>query len=118
MGIGIDNIASVRAGTLRHQIVIQQPASVQNTRGEMVPGWTTFATIRCRVIPMTGNELESAQQILAKVSHRIDARWHAGITPDMRVSYGTRYLDIGAIVNINELSREMQLYCIERVGEQ
>lgn len=118
MSTGPAGITSVRAGSLRNLVTVQQRNDTQDTAGEMIPNWGTFKTVRCAVIPLQGRELETAQQIMAEVSHRIDARWTAGITPDMRILWNGRYFDIGAVMNVNELSREMQIFCTERVGSQ
>lgn len=107
----------MRAGTARTQIVIQQRADTQNSSGELIPSWTTFATLSAAIVPLQGRELEAAQQVLATVSHRMDMRYLPGVLPSMRISYSGRYFDIGAVLNVKELNRELQLYCTERVGQ-
>ena len=107
----------MRAGTLRHQVVIQQRADTQNPSGEPIPSWTTFATANASIVPLQGRELEAAQQVMAAVSHRIDLRYMPGVLATMRVQYGSRYFDIKAVINVNELNRNLQLLCTERVGQ-
>jgi SPP1 family predicted phage head-tail adaptor len=107
----------MRAGTMRRQIVIQQSNATQNTSGDPIPAWETFATVRAAIVPLQGRELLAAQQIVASVSHRLDMRYVVGVTPAMRVTYDGRYFDIQAAIDPTELKREMQLFCLERVGQ-
>lgn len=107
----------MRAGLLRKQVVIQQPSATQNTRGEEIPSWATFLTVRAAIEPLNGRELLAAQSIESQVTTKITIRYQSGITPDMRIKYGSRYFDIQAIQNIEERNRMIEMQCIERVGE-
>ncbi len=112
----LDRYSSI--GDMRRWITIEQQAPTQNARGEEVPTWTTFATAWAAIIPLSGRELLAAQQIQASVTHRIVLRYLSGLDPSMRIVYNGRYFDIQQVININEQSRQMELQCIERVGEQ
>lgn len=108
----------VGAGDMRRWLTIQQPAASQNARGEEVPAWTTFATVWGAIVPASGREMLTAQQIQAVVTHKITIRYLAGLDPSMRVLYNGRYFDIQAVIDINEQQRQMELLCFERVDEQ
>jgi SPP1 family predicted phage head-tail adaptor len=103
-------------GALRKRITIQQQSATQNTRGEPIPSWTTFATCWASIEPKNGRELLAAQQVQSQVITEITIRYQSGITPDMRILYGTRYFDIQAIQNVEERNRMIVMQCIERVG--
>lgn len=111
----------MRAGTARHQIVIQQRSDTQSASGAMIPAWTTFATLNAAIDPLQGRELQAAQQVVATVSHRISCLYLPGVKPSMRVQYvvgaSTRYFDINAVINVTELGRDLQMLCTERVGQ-
>lgn len=107
-------------GFLRRKIIFQQQASAQNTRGEMVPTWTTYYTCRAGIEPLTGRELLAAMQVQADISHRVTIRWPGAtvtLDPSMRILFGTRYFDINSILNTEERNRTLELLCTERVGQ-
>ena len=83
-------------GDLRTSVVIQQKTvSGQNSSGEDVFTWTTVATMWCQVLPLSGRELESAQQIHAEARFRIRTHYPSvTITRAMRAVIGARVLDI------------------------
>lgn len=104
-------------GGLRKRITIQQPSATQNTRGEEIPSWTTYATVWAQIEPLNGRELLAAQQVQSQVNTKITIRYQSGVTPDMRIQYGSRYFDIQSIMNIEERNRMIEMQCIERAGE-
>lgn len=106
-----------RFGDMRRRIVILQRSDAQSLSGAMIPSWTAFATVWAEIKPATGRELMMAQQVGATVSHAIRMRWLTGVLPSMRVQYGERYFDINAVLNIEEMNRQLQLLCTERVGQ-
>jgi len=103
----------MRAGKLRHQIVIEQSTEARNSVGEVTASWATFATVRASVEPMQGRESFVASQDLAERTVRFRIRYLAGITPKMRVSYDSRTFDIQSVVNREERNRETHILCRE-----
>lgn len=105
-----------RAGRLRHEVEIQQPGSATESRfgaPSSTSGWSTFKTVWARIVPLTGSERFEARQTFEKVDHRIETRWLDGVTPEMRVKYGSRVFEIEAPLNLEELDRELHLMCHE-----
>lgn len=106
----------MRAGRLRHEIVIQQRSGGTESRfgaPSSTGSWTTFKTVWARIVPLTGAERFQAQQTFESVDHRIETRWLDGVTPEMRVQYGNRTFEIEAPLNMEELDRELHLMCHE-----
>jgi SPP1 family predicted phage head-tail adaptor len=83
-------------GDLRTSVVIQQKiVTSRNSSGEDVFTWTTVATLWCDVRPMSGRELEAAQQIHAEARWKIKTHYPSvTIKRAMRAVIGTRILDI------------------------
>jgi len=105
----------MRAGPLRHRIVIEEATETQDTFGEPDVAWSTLATVWASIVPLTGREAVSIQQINAAIDHKITIRYLAGVVPKMRVTFGERAFDIVSVANIDERNREMQLLVSEDV---
>ena len=107
----------MRAGRLRHQVVIQTPTETNDSQGQAIKSWGTFATVHAAVEPMSGREYFGASQINADTSTKITIRWLSGITAKMRVSYDSKLYNIEAIRNIGERDRQIELMCSEGVND-
>lgn len=101
-------------GRLRHQIVIESKTLAGDGMGGGTATWTTFATVRAAIEPISGSEYIAAQQMQTKVTHRIRLRYLANVTAAMRVKFGTRIFQIESILTFNEVKRDMQLMCSEQ----
>lgn len=104
------------SGKLRHSIVIQALIEDQDEYGEATQAWETFASVRASVEPLQGREYFASQQVQAEVTTRFRIRYLAGLKPTMRVVFEGRNYDIQAILDPNELHRELHLMCVERVN--
>lgn len=97
----------MRAGTLRHRIVIESLTETpRNSFGAPARTWTTFATRWARVRPLRGKELFEAQQVYPSVDHAITLRHLDGVTAKMRVTFRGRIFDIKGVTTPDE--REIQ----------
>lgn len=75
----------MRAGDLRHKIVVQKLSTTKSGTGELVESWSEHATRRATVEPLKGREFFDARQIAAEVTTRIRLRHLDGITAKMRI---------------------------------
>lgn len=105
----------MRAGDLRHRVTIQYAVETQNSYGEPVASWQDVATVWAAVEPLRGREYFDAQATQARVDHRIRIRYRAGITPRMRVLFGSRVFEIQAVIEPESRRRELHLMCEEAV---
>jgi len=103
----------MRAGKLRHRVIIEQVTSTDDGYGGRSDAWATFATVWASVKPLRGHEYFQAQQMQAKVTHKVKIRYLQGVTHKMRVKYGSRILNIVSVINPDEKSRELVLMCEE-----
>jgi SPP1 family predicted phage head-tail adaptor len=104
----------MRAGKFRKIVSIEQPSRVADAVGEMVPTWTPFATnIYAEIEPLRGTEKLQAMQINASATDAVTIRYLPGVTPQMRITYGTRVLQIQNVQNTKERDREIVLLCTE-----
>jgi len=105
----------MRAGQLRHYVVVEQPASpvVRSASGAVVKTWQAFATVWARVEPIGGRERFGSSEFAKELTHRVTIRALIGLTSDMRIKLGTRAFDILSVTDRDERGRMMQLECRE-----
>jgi SPP1 family predicted phage head-tail adaptor len=103
----------IRAGKLRHEIEIQQPSETQDAYGEPTGSWSTFAAVRASVEPLQGREFFASQQMQAEVTTRFRIRWISGVSPSMRILFGTRLFNISAVINPDEKNHELHIMAVE-----
>lgn len=76
----------MRAGKLRHKVTIQARGEVQDpVSGDMVPGWTDFASVWASVEPLSARDFIAAQANQSEITARIVIRYREGILPTMRI---------------------------------
>lgn len=78
----------MRAGRLRHVIVIQQVTEGRTGTGALTPSWSTFLTTRAAIEPIKGNEPFASAHLRGETTVSITLRYHPGITSKMRVTSG------------------------------
>jgi len=103
----------MRAGSLRHRVVIQSKTESQDASGFPFESWSTHATVQARISPTGGREgWQGAVPDAARV-HDVEIRHLSTVTVDMRIKYGARYLYIKEIINPHERNINMILKCEE-----
>ena len=108
---------TLRAGKLRHQVVIQAQDTTQDSYGDAVRSWEDVATVWAEVRPLSGRELWAAQQTQATTTHQVVLRYLDGVTSSCRVKYGTRLLGIDAVLNPDERNERLVLLCTEGASD-
>lgn len=84
----------MRSGELSRRIVIELATEAQDSYGEAVPTWSTFATVWAKVTPNRGDERFAANQIVAQADSVFRIRWQSGVTTKMRINYDGQIYDI------------------------
>ena len=105
----------MQAGKLRHKIVIEKRDTGQGPTGQQVSTWATFATVRGSLFAISSREALSGDARFAEVTHRVRARYIAGITPAMCLTFDSRTFDIKSAENVGQLNRELVLMVRERL---
>lgn len=104
----------MNVGQLRHKVIIQSLTETQNTYGEPIKTWATFATRRAAIKTVSGSEKMSSKQLNSEAKIIFTLRYLSGVTTKMRVSYDSRIFDIIAIDNGIERQKATLLECIEQ----
>ncbi len=104
----------MRAGELRHRIVIQQNTPTRDAFNAEVESWASWATVWAKIETVSGSEYIEQQAAGATVTHQVTVRHRAGIVPTMRVVFESRTFEITAVLEDN-LNRATRLMCSEVV---
>ena len=94
----------MRAGSMNERITIQARGDVQDANGEMVPGWTDFATLWASVVDISGREYVSANSNANSVQTKITIRYMEGVLPAMRVVHGANHYNIESVLGQTRIS--------------
>tara|TARA_Y100000310_G_scaffold26152_1_gene24949 strand:- start:64 stop:399 length:336 start_codon:yes stop_codon:yes gene_type:complete len=105
----------LRAGDLRHSVIIQTPTLTQDAVGGQDTSWATHATVWAELKPISGQEYLDPRSVQAEVSHQVRIRYLSTVTPDMRLLYGARVFEIVAVMDVDTRGREMLLNCKEDI---
>jgi SPP1 family predicted phage head-tail adaptor len=106
----------MRAGTLKHSIVIQTYATTKNDYGEQTRAWSTFATRYAQKIENQGNEIVQSGKPVQTQTRTFKFRYVDNMTPDMRIQYHSLYWGITAIQSDPQDTR-YQIVTIEQQSE-
>jgi len=112
-------VETVGAGSRSRRVSIQSSTAIRSpTTGEASRTWTTYATRWARISPMTGSERWRAQQVQPEVSHKVTLRYDAqlsSMSPKHRILFGSRVMEILAIINKDEANAELECLCKEHL---
>jgi len=110
----------VRAGDLRHWLLIESKTVAVDSNGDRTETWATFAECWGHIRSGSGREFFGAKQTITDLSHDVLIRYVAGVTTDMRIKYvdpkngnAERYFNIRAVNNPDELDEMLRLQCSE-----
>jgi SPP1 family predicted phage head-tail adaptor len=102
------------AGTLRDRVTVQQPTETRNSLGESLLSYTAFEVVWASVQGVSAREFLLAGQQQVEVSHRVKMRYLTGLTPQMRILWRGRTLEIISILEHENRSIH-ELICQETV---
>ncbi len=102
-------------GKMRHRITFQRQAGDKDALGGYTDEWEEVMTVWAQVSPISGREYLS-QVRETTVSHKVYCRYHAGITPAMRIMYGQRVFRIISVIDWDERHEGLTIMCEEVVN--
>jgi SPP1 family predicted phage head-tail adaptor len=113
----------MRAGRLRHRVVLQSPKGSQDSIGERTTTWTTVASSWPAAIePLKVSEQFAAAQNHGSTTHRIHIRYDSSIAAmdgSWRVMFGARIFTLdGPPRNFDEKNTTLELLCTEGLREE
>ena len=105
----------MRAGDLRHRIIIQPNTNTSDGMGGMTTTYPEKDWIRvwAAIWPVSATEQLATMKEIMIISHRIRIRYRSGIKPRWRIRFSDRYFNIVSIINPNEKNELLDLMCKE-----
>jgi SPP1 family predicted phage head-tail adaptor len=100
------------AGILRDRVTVQQATENRNSLGESILSYSTFAEVSASVQGVSAREFLLAGQQQVEVSHRVKMRYLTGLSPQMRLLWRGRTLEIISILE-HENRSVHELICQE-----
>lgn len=111
---------SLKAGTLRHRIQIQERVTSQDpATGEQVLSWSTrWDKVPAAINPLSVREFIAAQKEGSEVSAKIVIRYRSGVNASMRILHGGRVYNIaGSLADADSGLEYLTLPVTEGVNE-
>jgi len=103
------------AGKLRTPIVFERETRTPDGGGGFGHMWSSVATVRAYVKPLTGNERLNSMRLEANVSHRIFIRYRSDLLTSDRINLDGRLMQVRAILNLEERGRWLEIHAQEGV---
>jgi head-tail adaptor len=104
----------MRAGRLRHRVIIEAPAQSMADDGGAVETWVAGDTVWASIEPLNMREKELAASINANLTHRVTMRGRA-LPPSYRLRFGTRLLYPSSVLDPAERGIELNILAIETI---
>jgi SPP1 family predicted phage head-tail adaptor len=106
----------MRAGQLRHIMIIQSATETQDTYGGIIETWNTVATVWAGIFQLSGREFFAAKQVNSEINCKLKLRYRGEMCTKMRgIINGTRrYFDFQASIDVGDRGRELEILAIER----
>lgn len=105
----------MRIGPLRHRLTMQEQSVTRASNGEELIAWVTADTVWGNVRPASGREafVSAGDQQLAVITHRVEIRWRADLTPKMRFLWDGRILEIEQVGDPSGKRASLVVQCRE-----
>lgn len=102
---------TIRAGQLRHVIYVETKTEARDATGGVTETWTIPQNGKryASVEPLTGREFLEAQSVGSDITHKIRMRHYDGLTPTMRIKFGSRTFNIEQVRNVEERDRATEV---------
>lgn len=89
----------MRANELRHRIDIQVRSTGRDAQNRPLDTWSTVASPRAKIVPLSGRERFSGNAGRTDISHLVTIRYQAQFSSPQSMA-GMRFLYAGRIFNI------------------
>ena len=105
----------IEAGRLRHVITVEVIEESDQDDGTVLQTATASYIRHASVEPLRGKEYWDAQQCKARVTHKVTTRYDEHFNRKCRITWGTRTLNVVAVINPEERNHMCLLMCEEVV---
>lgn len=108
----------MRAGKLRHRVLLQRPVKTQDAQtGAVVKSWADIGWLWAEVYPVSAREFAAAQAEQREITVRVTVRWRADISTSDRLLFRGKIYNIQGVLPDPNSGREyLTLPCSEGVN--
>jgi SPP1 family predicted phage head-tail adaptor len=104
----------VEFGRLKHRIIIQRPIRSESLQsGQVVIDWQELCRRWAAIDSPTAKEIQQFAKAKHAITHTVKIRYSPTVTPDCRISFSGRTLNIVGVVNVGEQNRETRIFASE-----
>ncbi len=106
------------AGELNRRAMIQKPAGgTQDEHGDVPLVWSDVGAVWCSIVPTSAGESMDEPRVRHSTTFAVTMRYHPDVSPECRLKWHdrgrTRYLHIGAMIDVDEAGGRLELTCVE-----
>jgi SPP1 family predicted phage head-tail adaptor len=105
----------MRAGQLRHRVTLQSQQLADDLAGGDDVSFRNVATLWANVSTSGGREFFEAKKLVPELTHQVEIRYRADVTPGMRFVLRNSVLRIHAAPDPDERRTRLLCMCTELV---
>lgn len=94
--------APVKAGDLRHRIVIERAERTSDGAGGSTTEWETVAEVWAAIWSRSADEDFRFDRVAGTATHDVWIRHRADVSPDMRIRFGSRVFDVLGVIDVED----------------
>jgi SPP1 family predicted phage head-tail adaptor len=98
---------------MRHRLVLERLQQTADGGGGVSESWVEEAVVWAAIRPLDGAEGVAADRVVGRLSHEVTTRYRPGVVPAMRFRFGTRVLQIAAVIDEGERRAWLRCLCSE-----
>lgn len=102
-------------GSLRHRVTIERPVRTASEGGTATITWTGIGSAFARIEAVSGREIELADGVAGRVTHKVLIRYRDDVLPEMRLAAGAQVYLIRAALDTDGRRRWLKCLCEEHL---
>lgn len=111
---------SVDPGRFDKSVSLEDPSRTKDGRGGYTDSWAAISPspVFASIEPATAGAMErlAGAGPQSSATHIVQLHYHSGISTKTRVVYGSRYLYVRGVQNVDEDNVLSRLFCEERIS--
>jgi SPP1 family predicted phage head-tail adaptor len=102
-------------GKLRDRVIFQRRSESRDSRGQPVIEWQEVATVWASARVDLGDEQRDALRVDSRLGGSVILRYHADITPDLRLLWQGQQWEIKAVADLDGRKKYLRVWMVRHV---